>query len=192
MDKIQWFTGPWTMFSQSTESMDNVHWVHGQCPLNPWTLSSFTGFVHGLTGLCPECPWTLSRLSTESMVNVHWSMDNVQGVHWVHGLSTDGLNSPKQLTSTLVHILSPVTDNCPTWISSKERMAVAMTSCPISMKECIARPKDRIHDHLNIRQMRIWPSYWARSKFDCNTSELKAFAFFWLSCLQVLLRYNLL
>ena len=52
----------------SIESMDNVHWIHGHCPV--WLVS--LDFVHGLTGLCPEYPWALSRLSTESMVNVHW------------------------------------------------------------------------------------------------------------------------
>ena len=36
----------------------------------------------------------------------------------------------------LVHILSPVTDNCPTWISGRERMATEMVSWPISTKEC--------------------------------------------------------
>ena len=58
---------PWTMSRLSTESMDNVHWVHEQCPLNPWTLSSLAC----LTGLCPWTHWTLSRLSTKSIVNVH-------------------------------------------------------------------------------------------------------------------------
>ena len=32
----------------------------------------------------------------------------------------------------LVHILSPVTDNCPSWISGRERMAVETFSWPIS------------------------------------------------------------
>ena len=32
-----WNAGPWTM---STESMDNVHSVHGYCPLSPWTMST--------------------------------------------------------------------------------------------------------------------------------------------------------
>ena len=37
-----------------------------------------------------------------------------------------------------MHILSLVTDNCPTWISGRERMAVEMVSWPISMNliEC--------------------------------------------------------
>ena len=67
----------------SSESMDNVHGGHGQCPLRPMDIVHwihghclvwlvYLDFVHGLIGLCPEYPWTLSRLSTESMVNVHW------------------------------------------------------------------------------------------------------------------------
>ena len=32
----------------------------------------------------------------------------------------------------LAHIFSPVTDNCPTWISSREKMALEMISWPIS------------------------------------------------------------
>ena len=66
---------PWSMSRLSSESMDNVYWVHGQCPLNPWHCPVWLmslDFVHRLTGLCPECPWTLSRLSTESTVNTHW------------------------------------------------------------------------------------------------------------------------
>ena len=59
---------PWTMSRLSTESMDNVHWIHEHCPV--WLVS--LDFVYGLTGICSEYPWTLSRLSTESMVNVHW------------------------------------------------------------------------------------------------------------------------
>ena len=38
----------------------------------------------------------------------------------------------------LVHILSPVTDNCPPWISGRERLAVEITSWPNSLKECCA------------------------------------------------------
>ena len=43
--------------------------------------------------------------------------------------------SSKQLTS-IVHILSPETDNCPSWISGRERMTVENISWSISMKEC--------------------------------------------------------
>ena len=35
---------------------------------------------------------------------------------------------PKRLTSTKVHIHPPVTDNCPTWGSGRERMAVESIS----------------------------------------------------------------
>ena len=35
-----------------------------------------------------------------------------------------------------MHILSPETDNCPSWISWKERMTVGNISWSISMKEC--------------------------------------------------------
>ena len=35
-----------------------------------------------------------------------------------------------------MHILSPETDNCPSWISGRERMTVENISCSISMKEC--------------------------------------------------------
>ena len=35
-----------------------------------------------------------------------------------------------------MHILSPETDNCPSWISGRERMTVENTSWSISMKEC--------------------------------------------------------
>ena len=39
-----------------------------------------------------------------------------------------------------MHILSPETDNCPSWISRKERMTVENISWSISMKEC-CRPR---------------------------------------------------
>ena len=39
-----------------------------------------------------------------------------------------------------MHILSPQTDNCPAWISGRERMTVENTSWSISSKEC-CRPR---------------------------------------------------
>ena len=36
MDNFQEVHCQWTV---SIESMDNVHWVHGQCPVSPWTMS---------------------------------------------------------------------------------------------------------------------------------------------------------
>ena len=47
---------------------------------------------------------------------------------------TDGASSSKWLTS-IVHILSPETDNCPSWISDRERMTVENISWSLSMKE---------------------------------------------------------
>ena len=49
------------------------------------------------------------------------------------------LRSSRRLTS-IVHILSPETDNCPSWISRRERMTVEKISWSISMKEC-CRPQ---------------------------------------------------
>ena len=46
-----------------------------------------------------------------------------------------GRLSPLWLTS-IVHILSPGTDNCSSWISGRERMTVENTSWSISTKEC--------------------------------------------------------
>ena len=48
---------------------------------------------------------------------------------------------------SIVHILSPETDNCPSWISGRERMAVENISWSISTKEC-CRPRRR---GLNLR-----------------------------------------
>ena len=43
--------------------------------------------------------------------------------------------SSRQLTS-IIHILSPETDNCPFWVSWRERMMAENTSWSISTKEC--------------------------------------------------------
>ena len=47
--------------------------------------------------------------------------------------------SSKRLTS-IVHILSPETDKCPSWISGRETMTVENISWSISTKEC-CRPR---------------------------------------------------
>ena len=46
LDFVDGLTGlcpdyPWTLFRLSTESMVNVHWVHGQCPGSPLSLWTF-------------------------------------------------------------------------------------------------------------------------------------------------------
>ena len=63
-------------------------------------------------------------------------------------------------------ILSPVTDNCPTWISIRERMVVEMISFP--WKDVAGR-EDRTRDRLHIRQMRIRPSCHARLRPSKNS-----------------------
>ena len=52
---------------------------------------------------------------------------------------TGQASSSKRLTS-IVHILSPETDNCPSWISGRERMTVENISWSNSTKEC-SRPR---------------------------------------------------
>ena len=52
---------------------------------------------------------------------------------------TGQAKSSKRLTS-IVHILPPETDNCPSWISGRKRMTVENISWLISTKEC-CRPR---------------------------------------------------
>ena len=70
---VQWVhglcpVGPWTMSCQPMNIVQSA-WIHRLCPECSWTISQG---LTGLTRLCPWTHWTLSRLSTESMVNVHW------------------------------------------------------------------------------------------------------------------------
>ena len=93
--------------------LDLVQWVHGQCPVSPWTQwtlsmdivqSAWTPgtlsrmsmdnvqTVRWVHGQCPLNPWRLSSLAgfTGLCPWTHWtlsrvSMDTVQTVHWVHG-----------------------------------------------------------------------------------------------------------
>ena len=51
-----------------------------------------------------------------------------------------GRLSPLSDLTSIVHIFSPETDNCPSWKSGRERMTVENISRPISMKEC-CRPR---------------------------------------------------
>ena len=51
-----------------------------------------------------------------------------------------GRLSPLKRLTSIVHILSPETDNCPSWISGRERMTVENISWSISTKEC-CRPR---------------------------------------------------
>ena len=47
-----------------------------------------------------------------------------------------GRLSPLSPITSIVYILSPETDNCPSWISGRERMTVENISWSISTKEC--------------------------------------------------------
>ena len=60
-----------------------------------------------------------------------------------------------------MHIHSLVTDNCPCWISSRQRMAVKIISWPISSKEC-CQTWGSTRDCQHTRRMHILPSYYAR------------------------------
>ena len=46
-------------------------------------------------------------------------------------------------------ILLPVTDNCPTWISGTEKMAIEIISWPNHCERYVAGPDDRTHNLLN-------------------------------------------
>ena len=68
------------------------------------------------------------------------------------------LSPLKQLTS-FVHILSPETDNCPSWISGRERMTVENISWSISMKECCQPGRGWTRTLLITSQVRIQLSH---------------------------------
>ena len=74
----------------------------------------------------------------------------------------------------LVLILSPVTDNCPSWISGRERMAVEIISFQ-SPRKNVAGREDRTSDSPHTRRTRIRPCYRARYFFFseiCNKRTL--------------------
>ena len=87
--------------------ISKVQWVHGQCPVSPWTQWTLSMDIVQFV----RTPWTLSRVS----------MDNVQTVHWVHGQCP--LN-PWPLSS-----LAGVTGLCPWthWTLSRVSMDIVQT-----------------------------------------------------------------
>ena len=89
-----------------------------------------------------------------------------------------------------MHNLSPVTDNCPTWISSWERMAIEIISWPISTKEYFAGQEDWALGHLNTRRTCIRPSYraWPASLFKVTLREWHGM--FWQECMDMLTCLN--
>ena len=68
----------------------------------------------------------------------------------------------KRLTTSIVHILSPETVNCPSWISGRERTTVENISWSISTKECCRPQRSRTHDLLVSSRTRIQLSHWGR------------------------------
>ena len=61
-----------------------------------------------------------------------------------------------------MHILSPVTDNCPSWISRRERMAVEIFSWPNLHERMFGGREDLTRDCPHTRRTRIRSSYRAR------------------------------
>ena len=69
-----------------------------------------------------------------------------------------------------MHILSPETDNCPSWISRRERMTVENISWSISMKECC-----RLRWGLNPRPPGLQSEHWEsgpHSEEDFNGMDM--------------------
>ena len=54
----------------------------------------------------------------------------------LNGVMLSAVSLPNHTFTGHVHILSSETDNCPSWISGRERMTVENISRSISMKEC--------------------------------------------------------
>ena len=86
--------------------------------------------------------------------------------------------SSKRLTS-IVHILSPETDNCPSWISGRERMTEENISWSISTKEC-CRPRRGLNPRppgLQSDGASNWATeagfYWFDDNRECWTKTAK-------------------
>ena len=63
-----------------------------------------------------------------------------------------------------MHILSPETYNCPSWISGRERIIIKNISWSISMKNVAGPSRDQSSGLLITSQTRIWLSYQGRLK----------------------------
>ena len=88
--------------------------------------------MHNLNTICPNICWfvcveVLRPSQPNRVMLTTVSLPN-------HMFTGQALSS-KRLTS-IVHILSPETDNCLSWISGRERMAIENISWSISTKEC--------------------------------------------------------
>ena len=58
-----------------------------------------------------------------------------------------------------MHILKPETDNCPSWISRRERMTIENISWSISMKEC-CKIRQGLYPQSPDHQSNMHPSHW--------------------------------
>ena len=89
---------PWTQWTLSGWSIGTR--VHGQCPLSPWTMSTQSmDSVHSVHGQCPLRPWTMSlnpwTMSTQSLhffpgFSLHfiWYRIIVIQPNWMHTSSS--------------------------------------------------------------------------------------------------------
>ena len=75
--------------------------------------------------------WRTRRKTTWPSVSRTW----LSHIWPKRGSNHSGEKPSKRLTS-IVHILPPETDNCPSWISGRERMTVENISWSISTEEC--------------------------------------------------------
>ena len=87
------------------------------------------------TNICSVCLFVCVEVLRPSQPNGVMS----SAVSLPNHTFTGQAESSKRLTS-IVHILSPETDNCPSWISGRGRMTVENISWSISTKEC-CRPR---------------------------------------------------
>ena len=99
----------------------------------------------GFTKLITSSPWWINYKIKEKCFELElefYGAINTTCIkvisNWQVYLTTYFLGrlSPLSYLPVLVHILSPETDNCPSWISKRERMIVENISRSISMKEC--------------------------------------------------------
>ena len=98
--------------------------------------------------------------------------------------------SSKRLTS-IVHILSPETDNCTSWISGRERMTVENISWSISTKEC-CRPRrglnprppglqsDGASNWATEASFKLSPIFWMKYKIVFFFLSFKLSPIFWM------------
>ena len=88
-----------------------------------------------------------------------------------------------------MHTLSPETDNCPSWISGRERMTVEYISWSISMKEC-CRPRRGLNlrpPGLQLDGASNWATEagWPFSFYAPNFKEVGGAYCFWVVRLSV-------